>query len=699
MQEKKFFLKKLLILVVLLLIQEIVFSLFFMKVPNFNYIGNLEKINLDNITLLNIEKVGDKYKTLSNDPGFLINFSDNKSIASIIIKFKNNIKENLDIQVFYSKNENFTEESSVISKIKAKDNIAIINFKKDNYTNVRIDIGNRDNILFYLDSIFISDENQNPKVIKYKFSIIRIILFFIISYYVVLVLFKKINNLIEFLCSDSIYIDMVFMFILTIIFFSVMPIITFDSLWYHYYLEIFNGNLSIDMWDPSRGLPFPLLIYISSKLFGLTTQGITITMYLFYCISIFFCIKIMNILIISYNCKKIYRWIVLTFLIFLNPIFLGYYHMVLTEFFASTCFLGYIYIRLKDIIYREKVNNNNNINRFILFIFLSILLFFTKQMFLILMISSYLTFEFIDVLFDHNKKKLILSIFSLCFMIILVVSLNNKWNDYIDLKNSKDILGRKFTNSMAFSNSIIGGLRYFNINKEKNNDNSIVVDIVNDNGETLKKFVTTDPNIDKTALFLFYKDCFIASPKDVIKGYLDNYLVISNIYRFKEPTAEVMKQKIDKTISFTYGRENYYLACTPNQFLDDNSVVYDNRYNEIFPYKYLENYNQKFSNNIFSENIFNKYYIDFANLIFSFISISLIPILILSIIFLKKIKFLFRRLIINIILALQSFLYMLGLSILGLSIDRYAFPLYTLFIFIMINCILILIDIIKKNNN
>ena len=174
MQEKKFFLKKLLILVVLLLIQEIVFSLFFMKVPNFNYIGNLEKINLDNITLLNIEKVGDKYKTLSNDPGFLINFSDNKSIASIIIKFKNNIKENLDIQVFYSKNENFTEESSVISKIKAKDNIAIINFKKDNYTNVRIDIGNRDNILFYLDSIFISDENQNPKVIKYKFSIIRI---------------------------------------------------------------------------------------------------------------------------------------------------------------------------------------------------------------------------------------------------------------------------------------------------------------------------------------------------------------------------------------------------------------------------------------------------------------------------------------------------------------------------------------------
>ncbi len=54
--------------------------------------------------------------------------------------------------------------------------------------------------------------------------------------------------------------------LMTVVFWTVYPIFTYDSFVYLTYLDYFEGVKRISEWDPMRGFTFPLLLWIGRKL-------------------------------------------------------------------------------------------------------------------------------------------------------------------------------------------------------------------------------------------------------------------------------------------------------------------------------------------------------------------------------------------------------------------------------------------------
>ena len=119
-----------------------------------------------------------------------------------------------------------------------------------------------------------------------------------------------------------------FIIILTIIFFSVPVVITWDSAHYLSMTAIFEKVNLWKNWDIVRGISFPLLIYFSDLIFGKSNVGLTILMFIFYLIMLFYVYKIVNN--IFDNKYPILKFI-LYFFVIINPIIFGYYHTLLTE--------------------------------------------------------------------------------------------------------------------------------------------------------------------------------------------------------------------------------------------------------------------------------------------------------------------------------------------------------------------------------
>ena len=76
---------------------------------------------------------------------------------------------------------------------------------------------------------------------------------------------------------------------LTIIFFSFSVILTYDSGHYLGYVSIFEGKSEASSWDIVRGPVFPLIIHLSNILFGKTSTGILVCIFLFYLSFILIC--------------------------------------------------------------------------------------------------------------------------------------------------------------------------------------------------------------------------------------------------------------------------------------------------------------------------------------------------------------------------------------------------------------------------
>ena len=88
----------------------------------------------------------------------------------------------------------------------------------------------------------------------------------------------------SFIEKNKIIILAASVFILSILFFLFPIIITFDGSHYLHYVSIFNGTLPFSSWDAVRGPVFPFLLYLSSGLFGQSSQGALVFQFLVYLI-------------------------------------------------------------------------------------------------------------------------------------------------------------------------------------------------------------------------------------------------------------------------------------------------------------------------------------------------------------------------------------------------------------------------------
>ena len=116
-------------------------------------------------------------------------------------------------------------------------------------------------------------------------------------------------------------------------------VLTFDSGDYLSYLPILDGRSSWRDWDPFRGPVFPGLIYVSDQLLGASARGFLVTSGVFL-LALMAVLLRLSVFLLGSDRR----------LVALNPITFGWYHVMLTEFVATTvfalsCWLAFEWVR------------------------------------------------------------------------------------------------------------------------------------------------------------------------------------------------------------------------------------------------------------------------------------------------------------------------------------------------------------------
>lgn len=581
-------------------------------------------------------------------------------------------------------------------------------FSNEKYGQIRfsskIPIGYLDKNKTYEATIVIEDNNQlysnnSYQKMEFRYMYIKNLMYkislYILAIIIVLAFTLYRNKTVECINKWSPNsIDIIFIAGITIVFFSLMPVLTFDSMWYHTYLDIFNGVKPITEWDPTRGLLFPLLIFLSTKLFGYTTQGITITMYIFYLISVIFIFKFIKILGINActNMKRIGVWSILVFLIYLNPVFIGYYHLVLTEFVIATLIIVYAYIIYKlglkqEIVDQERLRKIHVLRGGTTIIFACIC-FFIKQMYAAPIVLIYIAS---DILYSIKKKKILnipIVLATICISLVSIISIDTAWGKIINIKEAKNLVGAPTSNEMMLGDVVKNGARYFEPVKESciyNKDTySIDINIMEDNQVKDSFVYIGSTNVIKDSIN-YLTTCLTKDPIKLLQGYFDNYMIISNVYRYAGDVAEkgLAYAPIDKKVSLVYAYENNINGMN-NRYVKLGTPVYTGFFEEWYHIQNGNQYEQLFDTNILSKIIHKEGYIMFSNMIYSLVALLAFPIMIHSLIKSKRVAKFNDKYSVIFIMSFTIFTYISILSILGLNIDRYAFPMYSLCVFVII---------------
>ena len=197
-------------------------------------------------------------------------------------------------------------------------------------------------------------------------------------------------------------------FVVSFCYFLIPVIIMPDSVEYYGYLDIYYGIKGLSTWSVVRGFTLPTILFVFTRLFGNNLFGLEICTYFFWCLFIIpgylFLINATKD-VVSKNWKK---WIKILYciLILFNPILIGYFHGLLTEFVAIPfamlgCMISYAFLKhqptwKKPMTYVYPV----------IYIFLFIFCWFLKQ--------PYFT----------------IALFPLCIVVVLSIFKYKSWKDF-----------------------------------------------------------------------------------------------------------------------------------------------------------------------------------------------------------------------------------------------------------------------------
>ena len=350
-----------------------------------------------------------------------------------------------------------------------------------------------------------------------------------------------------------------FLVIMFIIFFACSEVITWDSAHYLSYVNIFEGNAPIASWDIVRGPVFPFIIFLSNSLFGKTTQGIMITQFLSFTILFFTIQFFLNKLIRNGKHKTIKIRIIEAILLF-NPIILGYYHVLLTEFVAITLMMFSLMV---SYFWFNTDSRKNRAFCSLYFLLAVPFSYYLKQPYIC---CTLLPFGFAFLLsiirkFDWHK---VVNFFVSCLgILLLLVVFNKSWNNYL-ISNGVNMNTGRDTSSI-FAKQLLNGIANYSINnsynfetfeednllsdKEKdiirnteNKDLITVIDIV-DSGNVLERDViiaNEDNNISSKSALIEIASTFFKYPNLITVNYIKNYCALSSVCNIASDEAGVV---------------------------------------------------------------------------------------------------------------------------------------------------------------
>ena len=496
---------------------------------------------------------------------------------------------------------------------------------------------------------------------------------------------------------------------LAFIYFSYGVTISQDSTDYYKYLEIFNGNEAFKNWSIIRGPMMPITLFIIFSIFGNNIFGFLLGTFISYLILIFIGYKILLIFNKDKNdlVKKII-WIFFIILLVFNPLIIGYYHAMLTEFIATTlillsCYLGYKFIDAK--------NGTKEFYLLVLsFMILSSFMWLLKQPYFFAVFFALLISVVLSIIKNRTAINFMfksISIFSVLLFTFLSIGL---WNQILLIG------GARSTNEQSASfiaDGIVAGISrvrkeatyghdtinvvidqlnkisgfemiplvddvendaFWNIYSVRDESGNIIIDFF-----ILKVKNEKSLSISETKKFLDY--IFKKHPTIILDSYVANYLTIANIYTALPTNHGYAPLRILSN----YNHENDFYGLMQYNRSDTYWWSYAPIDIEAETVKYsIKNMSQfeRINNPNFIAKVYSRLTSGTSLILFKIL--ILISPFVLFFIFVKYFEDALKNRNIRlqkiseilIILYGVSFLYTIFFTVIGAIIDRYVFPIY-----------------------
>lgn len=430
--------------------------------------------------------------------------------------------------------------------------------------------------------------------------------------------------------------------VLTILFFSFVPILTYDSGHYLSYVAIFEDELPASSWDIVRGPIFPLIIYFFNLLFGKTATGLLVGFFLFYLVFVIICYKLCAELSKNFKHKKIVQNILLAIII-LNPLIFGYFHVLLTEFVAITMTILNIYLAYKWIFIKE-TSKKEAVLYSVYFIFSLLFCYHLKQPYFVIAFTPTLIATILSLIRNHTKKNYFYRIGTLAVSIIFLLVSIFSWNSILKSHGVNIDTGRD-------SSSMLGKqlLHAYQISHDSDGDGKT------DNISTIN------------AIELIFNE-FTKNPAHIIKIYLQNYCGLSSTCEIETPNGWDFYSTSRLVGLSTY--ENTFIGYATYREEANISPMTDEMTARTTAYSAEPN-----------KSIFAKFMNDLkipTNILFKISALGCLPFLVLLIVIRikdKKIRYI-NLFYLNFLLLVTASAHMIAAAGVGLIIDRYAIEIF-----------------------
>lgn len=518
----------------------------------------------------------------------------------------------------------------------------------------------------------------NKQVTNKSVDYISFLLSFISSTIILYYVLKSIRSFTEKSKQKQLAIGVIIFTTMVSIFFSINIILSVDSVWYYSYVDFFEGRASFSDWHPIRGPLFPFLLHISSKLFGYTYTGTAIFSFILYVITGYYLFKLVKELELNkkINEDTLYCFIIIGIL--LNPIFLGYYHLVLTEMVLSTFSIISLYYIIKTHnkmtkSKEEKIISKNIILRTVFISIFTVCSYSVKQFGLAVTIFPFITSEIILII---NNKKWKDKVKRTGVLLLSFIIIGLTFTGYKSMWNKVTLSENAISESSALriDRRIKNGVRYFELEDIDRMGNQ-KVRVSNRNGETQVFDFNNEASIKNTAQYL--AACFVNAPDRFVAGYIDNYLVISNIY--EKTTRDIVPSRapLNYRPVWNSADENQALACY-NRFSRRGFNIYRDGMGlhnlEQFQTEDSYMFDQAVDTNKIIQLLYDTRLTSFFHFAYKLFSLLLPFAVILSIVQVFRGKGIFWEQVF--IISFSVFLNMCALAFVGSNIDRYNFPFY-----------------------
>ncbi len=479
------------------------------------------------------------------------------------------------------------------------------------------------------------------------------------------------------------WVDFGFLFMLTVVFFALPVFLAPDSLTYLNNAYVLDGKLPWSSWDGMRGPTLPAFLWLSFDLFGESTFGSAVALYLLYLVFVGFTMYLFHLLGFMRLFKKAGSWAVCCVLLFLNPTMLTYSHYVLTEFMAQVLVViaTVITVKTHQLLARswgmytpnQETGDKSPAEwkvRAVRYIGAALLLMITygvKQMFFVFVLAPLFLSELLLLIGRFSLKRVVISGISLLLVGGSLFLWTAGWDGIVRTNGHPH---ETFNAQNLAQSTIIDGLRYFRPTERGTVGVPIEIEVMSNSYTEVQKTFTYTFDGTFAGSLHYLGTCFIKAPERFVTSWVHNYFVITNVRR---------------VIGYDMGRAYFPVSQTNHFFLSFENEAWLERF------KYMEQgstgydpsmpsgnpqFEQMLDNGLVSNLLFNTAYPSFSYFLYSFPAFCALPLFLAgfigSILRRKSKGVEFWNTLA--LLAGSVFLSILFLAVTASNIDRYGVP-------------------------